>query len=118
MADKRGDPLAYETPVNQGAFKKRSLFYMDGWHFACPVMIPGFAGVLLTGGVTQAEWVGFTVATAFGAIALHQWNPWYLSDLLVELMSPRYLTDIVSDDLGPIDRFKRFLGLVVVDGSP
>jgi hypothetical protein len=104
------DPLARETTVNQGASKKRGLFWMDGWHFVCPVTVPGIVGILMTSGLPQVYWIIFTVVCAIGAMALHQWNPWWLSDYQIELFhTPKYLTDIVSDDLSPAQRSLRWI---------
>jgi hypothetical protein len=93
------DPLARSTPVNQGATKKRSLAFMSGYHLACPVMFPGFWFLITSSGMDQVFWLIFTIVAAAGAISLHQWNPWFIDDYMLELTTPQYLTDIASDDL-------------------
>lgn len=100
--------------MNQGATKKRGLFFMDGWHFLCPVTVPGVVGILMTSGLPQVYWIGFTVVCALGAMALHQWNPWWLSDYQTEILhTPKYLTDLVSDDLPLAQRWSRWVDLKV-----
>ncbi len=87
---------------------------MDGWHFVCPVMVPGVVGILATAGLPQLYWIVFTIVCVIGAMALHQWNPWWLSDYQIELFhTPKYLTDLVSDDLSPAQRLLRSLDSIV-----
>jgi hypothetical protein len=104
MAEQR-DPLAYSTPVNKGALKKRSLAFMSGYHLACPVMYPGFWYLITSTGWDQLFWLGFTVVVSIAAIALHQWNPWFIDDYMTELKTPKYLTDIASDELTRLSRY-------------